>query len=115
MKLREKTNIEITEENGINYTMLTNVVEEKKGRGKMIKEDDDDGDRDADQPGRDAFHGASPVLLPASAFSSELSSALSSRLRNSVLISCMMSRPARSPPPPWPRKVSSRDGIMRRG
>lgn len=35
MKLREKTNIEITEENGINYTMLTNVVEEKNTKARI--------------------------------------------------------------------------------
>ena len=34
MKLRDKTNIEICEENGINYTFLTNVVEEKNTKAK---------------------------------------------------------------------------------
>jgi chaperonin GroEL len=35
MKLRDKTNIEICEENGINYTFLTNVVEEKNTKAKI--------------------------------------------------------------------------------
>lgn len=35
MKLREKTNISICEENNLPYTMLTNVVEEKNTKNKM--------------------------------------------------------------------------------
>jgi chaperonin GroEL len=35
MKLRDKTNIKICEENGINYTFLTNVVEEKNTKAKI--------------------------------------------------------------------------------
>jgi len=35
MKLRDKTNIEICEENKLPYTILTNVVEEKNSKNKM--------------------------------------------------------------------------------
>ena len=35
MKLRDKTNIEICEENNLPYTVLTNVVEEKNTKNKM--------------------------------------------------------------------------------
>ena len=35
MKLREKTNMKVCEENSLPYTILTNVVEEKNTKGKM--------------------------------------------------------------------------------